>query len=187
MVGEAGADLLQVGDVLFALVVTVSPVEMVEVSVLKVQGWFHENPATNVDALPLVLGGGQKELPKGHVARVQVHGTESRRSRTLGDFKFQVVGPELDIHDGFPLRQGLVAEKGPHRSVADFFFVVVGEGKGEGGEVQVLFAELFAEGFPHGLDGGNVFCEDSHDNLDFGRCPGCAHGAPNIIFLHILL
>ena len=187
MIGEAGADLLQIVDVCFALVVTVGPVEMVEVSVLKVQGGFHENPVTNVDALSLVLGGGQEKLSKGHVARVQVHGAKPRRSRTLGDIKFQVVGPELDIHDGFPLHQGLVAEKGPHRSVADFFFVVVGESKGEGGEVQVLFAELFAEGGPHSLDGGNVFCEDSHDNLDFGRCPGCAHGDPNIIFLHIAL
>ena len=160
---------------------------MVEVSVLKVQGGFHENPAANVDALPLILGGGQEKLPKGHVARVQVHGAESWRSRTLGDFKFQVVGPELDIHDGFTLHQGLVAEKGPHGGVADFFFVVVGEGEWEGFQVQVLFAKTLAEGAADGLYRGGVLCQDPNDDFDFGRFFYSAHGDPNIIFLHIPL
>ena len=187
MVGEAGADLVQVGDVLFALVVTVGPVEMVEMTVLKVKGGLHENPAANVNPLPLVLGGGQEELTQGHVARVQVHGAESRRSRAFSNFKFQVVGPEFDIYDFGAVHQGLVTEEGPHRGVADFFFVVVGKGKGEGIQVQVLFAKTLAEGAADGLYRGGVLCQDPNDDFDFGRFFYSAHGDPNINFLHIPL
>ena len=160
---------------------------MVEVPVLKVKGGLHENSASNVNPLPLVLGGGQEELTQGHVARVQVHGAESRRSRTFCNFKFQVVGPEFDVHDFGAIHQGLVAEEGPHGGVTDFFFVVVGEGKREGFQVQVLFAKTLAEGAADGLYRSGVLCQDSNDNFDFGRFFYSAHGDPNIIFLHIPL
>ena len=148
---------------------------MVEMTVLKVQGRLHENPATDINPLALVLGGGQEELPQGHVARVQVHRAESRRSRAFCNFKFQVVGPEFDVHDFGTIYQGLVAEEGPHRGVADFFFVVVGEGKREGFQVQVLFAKTFAEGAADGLYRGGVLCQDPNDNFDFGRFFYSAH------------
>ena len=148
---------------------------MVKVPVLKVQGRLHENPAADIDSLPLVLGGGQEELPESHVARVQVHGAESRRSRAFCNFKFQVVGPELDIHDFGTIHQGLVAEEGPQGGVADFFFVVVGEGEWEGFQVQVLFAKTLAEGAADGLYRGGVLCQDPNDDFDFGRFFYSAH------------
>ena len=90
LVGEAGADLFQVGDILFALVVAVGPVEGVEMPVLKIERGFYENAALHVYALALVLGGGQEELPERHVAGVQVDGAKPGRAVLLGDFEFDV-------------------------------------------------------------------------------------------------
>ncbi len=131
LVGEAGAHLFQVGDVLFALVIAVSPVEGVKVPILKIERGFYENAALHVYALALVLGGGQEELPERHVAGVQVHGAKPGRAVLMGDFEFDVVAPELDIDDGFAVDQSLVAEKGTHGGVPDFVDVVVREGERE--------------------------------------------------------
>ena len=131
LIGEACADLFQVSDVFFALVVAVSPVEGMKMPVLKIQRGFYENASLHVHALALVLSGGQEELPEGHVARVQIYGAQSRRSILLGDFQFHIVAPELDVDDGLAVYQRFVAEKGPHRCAADFFDVVVGKGEGE--------------------------------------------------------
>ena len=54
---EALADLFQILDVLFALVIAVGPVEGVEMSVLKVERGFYVDAPLHVHALPLVFGG----------------------------------------------------------------------------------------------------------------------------------
>ena len=131
LVGEAGAHLFQVLDVLFALVIAVGPVEGVEMPVLKIQRGFYENATLHVYALALVLGGRQEKLSEGHVARIQIHGAKTGRAVLLGNFEFNVVAPELDVDNGFAVDQSLVAEKGTHGGVPDFVDVVVREGERE--------------------------------------------------------
>jgi len=171
LVGEAGAHLFQVLDVLFALVVAVGPVEGMKVPVLKVQRGFHENASLHVDALALVLGGRQEELSERHVAWIQVHGAKTGCAVLLCDFKFDVVAPQLDVHDGFAFHQRLVAEKGTHGGVPDFFFIVIGEGKRERRERKLLFAKAIPERFSYGLNRLGILREDPYDYLDLGWCP----------------
>ena len=146
-----------------------------EVPVLEVQRGLHENSALHVHALALVLGGGEEKLPERHVARVEVHRPQPRSVVLFGDFEFDIVCPELDVYDGFAFHQVLVAEERADGGAADFVNVVVGEREGEGVEVQVLGAELFAQSRPYRFDRLRIFCEDAHDNLDLGRCPEFAH------------
>ena len=171
LVGESGPDLFQVLDVLFALVVAVGPVEGVKVPVLKVQRGFYENASLHVNALALILGGGQKELSEGHVAGVQIHGAKPGRAVLMGDFKFDVVGPQLDVDNGFAVYQILIAEKGTHGGVPDFVDVVVGKGKRERRERKLLFAKAVSERVAHGLYRLGIFSENPYDYLDFGWCP----------------
>ena len=176
LVGEAGTNLFQVLDVLFALVVAVGPVEGVKVPVLKIERGFYENASLHVHSLALVLGGRQEELPERHVAGVQVHGAETGRAVLMGDFKFDVVGPQLDVDDGFSFHQRLVAEKGTHGGVPDFFFIVIGEGKRERRERKLLFAEAVPERFAHSLDRLGILRENPYDYFDLGWCPKFTHG-----------
>ena len=136
---------------------------------------LHEDPALHVDALALVLGGGEEELPERHVARVEVDRAQSRSAVLLGDLELHVVCPKFDVDDGLAVHQVFVAEERADRRCADFVYVVVGEREGEGVEIQVLGAELFAQSRPYRFDRLRIFCEDAHDNLDLGRCPEFAH------------
>ncbi len=70
LVGEAFAYFFEILDVILALVVAVRPVKSVKMSVLKIKRRLHENPALHINALSLVLGRCQKELPKCHCPSV---------------------------------------------------------------------------------------------------------------------
>ena len=125
--------------------------------------------------MALVFGRCQKELPKRHVAWIEIHGAQPRRAVFFGYFKFNVVCPKLDIDNRFAVNEILVAEKSTHWGHADFFFVVVGEREGEGGQVQVFFAEFCLENTADGFHGFGVFREDTNDDFHFGRSSNFTH------------
>ena len=176
LVGEALAHVFEVLDVILALVVAVRPIEGMEMPILEVERRFYENPALHVDALALVLGRCQKELPECHVARIEIHGAQPRRAVFLGDFKFNVVCPKLDIDNRFAVYELLVAEERTHRRYANFFFVVIGEREWEWFQVQVFFAETGFENTANRIHGFGIFRENAHDNFHFGRSSNFTHG-----------
>ena len=129
----------------------------------------------HVNALALVLGRCQKELPKSHVARIKIHGAQSWCPVFLCNFKFNIVCPKLDIDNRLAINEILVAKECPHRRFANFFFVVIGEREREWFQVQVFFAETRLEHFADGFYGIGVFREDANDNFHFGRSSYFTH------------
>ena len=144
-------------------------------SILKIKRRLHENPALHINALALVLGRCQKELPKCHVARIEIHRAQSRSSVCFCNFKFNVVCPKLDIDNRFAVHELFVAKECSHRSHADFFFVVVGECERERFQVQVFFAETRLEHSADRFYGFGIFCENANDDFHFGRSSNFTH------------
>ena len=163
-------------DVFFALVIAVSPVESVEMPVLKVEGGLHENSTLHIDALALVFGCCQEELPESHVARIKIYRSKSRRSVFLGYFKLDVIGPKFDIDNRFAFDKPLVAKECTEGRFADLFFVIIGKGERERFQVQVFFSKTFFEHVSHRIYRIGVFCENAYDNFNLGWSSYFTHG-----------
>ena len=176
LVGEAGADLLQILDVLFALVIAVCPIKSVEMPVLKVEGGFHENSTLHIDALALVLGCCQEKLPESHVARIEIYRSKSRCPVFLGYFKLDGIGPKFDIDNRFAFDKLLVAKECTDGRIADFFFVIIGKGEGERFQVQVFFSKTLFEHASHCIYRIGVLCENAYDNFNLGWSSYFTHG-----------
>ncbi len=177
LIREAFADFFEVLDVVLALVVAVCPVKCVEMPVLEVKCRFYENASLHINALALILGRCQKKLSKRHVARIEIHGAQSRCAVFFGNFEFNVVCPKLDIDNRFSFDELLVAEKSTHGSVANFFFVVIREREREWFQVQVFFAEFRLQDSADGFHGFGIFRENAHDDFHFGRSSNFTHVA----------
>ena len=111
LVCQAFAHFFEILDVIFALVIAVRPVKSMEMPILEVKRWFYENSALHVDALALVLGRCQEELPERHVARIKIYRAQSRSAVFFSDFELDVVGPKFDIDYRFAVYKLLVAKE----------------------------------------------------------------------------
>lgn len=122
-----GADGVEDGDVGWTGVVGIGPGPGAEGSPLIAQRHLGVDAIPQVDAVGMVLGGGQHQAGEGHIAWIHVHPTAS-----LGGISpLQLVGLMLDVGKQGGVHQLLEGHDHPHQWRAELGGVVVGVGEGE--------------------------------------------------------
>ena len=158
-----GAGLLQEGEDGRLAVVGVGPRPRLEAAGLIAERNLGENAVAQVNAVGLVLGGGQQELAQREIPRIDVHRPRLGIRPGLHQLAFQGVGVPLDF--GQPIRcyqvaegEKLLAQVGPHRGG-----VVVGLVEGEGRTFAFDRAIRFFQARPRQGEGVGVAAEDGRD------------------------